>query len=1788
MLPRPMLPRLLCFLCLLCLAPTAFPGEIPLGETVLLNTRGAALSRYTWKGHSLVPANGEAGTLTEVAFTTSGEARVDGERFGNLEFRALPQEEAGSLVLEAQGVQAFRWLLLRKKYTLKEDGSLEVTYTLKNLDGRPRRVGLWVRSLLREGEGAAQQTNRYYFFRRGRLETFAHPGPGAQGDLFSLNPGIAQAGVCGPKGAGTLVRLPDDQVEAFYFWRSESEPVSTLEWFVRERELLGGESREFSFLLLPSENVPALMEEAEKRLSAYAPEEESPCLFPRILSREVPGGVYALPPEPALPVSQVYADVSGKRQFFPSVRAMRFPSEADLSRLGVYRCENGRERLDAPVAFRTETLPSGEQRVDFLVPGVNPKGFYWTRFQEGYAYDSQGLLLGEEEFHFRFCLDIPQEEPPQLTPRGKWLLEQGPQLLLNGDVEVPSWDDPQWPWGFPWSQELRSSRGMFFWEENGSFDGSRCLRLQLPDGSPFWAIWPVHFRTEPGVKYTASCYATAENPDQDWAVVQVIQLNGEGTHLRERNVHLQHDKVAFPWKKLEHSFYVEEDIKTAALEFSTLRCPTASLSMDKLSVVPEDFTYVKKERKELLREELMGSRNPHVEIIEHLDDSVTTPHETWLQNPAEPLEGVLYLPLASTRTVQTPFRRTILEMAQRMPLQYQYIPLFRKVLRFEHGWDVTFGNSLEEYTLECLRQVKDTPRVVFVQAIDFQEMAQPEFVEELLRFRKEGANFLFLGCQNVPEALLGTESPLPSAWTTLPRMRTLPEEIRREGLRGYRSPDGGWSVCFQPARDEWYLLPGFFECVPPEQANQNVPSLWGRNFPYWEYLHLQTLKLLRGLAGLALPVHLESCQEDEVVLASDREARVRLRVRVMNLHRREEANDLREVDLKPGKTSLRLSREGLPGGRHVAHLFLEDQEGRGLDCGATAFSLPEEFPLDLAFSHGDRVYRPGEEVGISFTCPSWPSQARLEVQVSDTEGRVLLEKTLSPLEKGTASLSFLPQEPLGRLYRVEALLREGDAPRSHAYGEFALRIPKDPRRMDALVWLGYYPMLMELKKLGFTHHMVNLQQDMHSMGMLHALADVGLQMVATRAGQLDVPHESELRYRGDIPSDPVRNPCYSDPAFLQALRERIHTAMTRQHYGFYGITLQEIADEAYLGRSVCYSPFCLDAFRKRLQEDYGSLEALNREWETSFSTWQEVTPCQQEELPSQENLSRWQDHKLFMTAMYARNWVGGTREAIREVVPESQAGLSGTQVPGLSYDWAQLMKYIDCLSFYGGIQRKLVHDLAKPGFVAGEWTGYCLAYQVNEFDQKARLWDNLFLGSNFSSIFMGHGMHGDLSPNPNMRLYSQGLKEIKKGADRLVLSAREIHQEVGVLYSQPSLFAAMGGLGGNVWHNSQTGWAALLSDMKQPFRYVTYEELDQGVPAGLKVMVLPCSLALSTRALQNLRLFVEEGGTLLADFAPAVADEHGKFQSRPEAEELFGVDRSQSTRTPVEFSLESWGNCSLRYGEGKLLAQGAQAMENAPDGTPILLEHPLGQGRVLLLNLLLTGYQEVLLGGVGGELLSTRGGNEDFCQKIREWLDRALQRAGTAPRVAALLADSQTLYPAHTTLRQDGDAFVFGMVKPVADNGTDKYPMLFQDTPQESVTVTLPVAGFLYDVRKGAFLGEGNSFSTRLVPGDAALVSVLPQKAEEVFLQAPASAQPGAPLEIVAQLKDATTPQVFRLELTDPAGKAQEIYQQVKRGEEGTVQFSFAFALNDPKGIWKITAHSVNTGLERSVDLLLE
>ena len=108
------------------------------------------------------------------------------------------------------------------------------------------------------------------------------------------------------------------------------------------------------------------------------------------------------------------------------------------------------------------------------------------------------------------------------------------------------------------------------------------------------------------------------------------------------------------------------------------------------------------------------------------------------------------------------------------------------------------------------------------------------------------------------------------------------------------------------------------------------------------------------------------------------------------------------------------------------------------------------------------------------------------------------------------------------------------------------------------------------------------------------------------------------------------------------------------------------------------------------------------------------------------------------------------------------------------------------------------------------------------------------------------------------------------------------------------------------------------------------------------------------------------------------------------------------------------------------------------------------------------------------------------------------------------------------------------------------------------------------------------------MPGDALLVSILSRKPEGVSLQAPARVRPGVPLALLCALEGGAGPQVFRLEVVDPAGKAREEYQQVLRGEDAQAEFSYAFAWNNPKGTWTLTVINVNTGLRESAKILLE
>ena len=54
-------------------------------------------------------------------------------------------------------------------------------------------------------------------------------------------------------------------------------------------------------------------------------------------------------------------------------------------------------------------------------------------------------------------------------------------------------------------------------------------------------------------------------------------------------------------------------------------------------------------------------------------------------------------------------------------------------------------------------------------------------------------------------------------------------------------------------------------------------------------------------------------------------------------------------------------------------------------------------------------------------------------------------------------------------------------------------------------------------------------------------------------------------YRGDRKSDPVRTPCFSDPAFHKANRERLAKYAKSSQYRYYDVQNFWSGDEQYLG-----------------------------------------------------------------------------------------------------------------------------------------------------------------------------------------------------------------------------------------------------------------------------------------------------------------------------------------------------------------------------------------------------------------------------------------------------------------------------------------------------------------------------------------------------------------------------------------------------------------------------------------------
>ena len=1691
-------------------------------------------------------------SFTERFFALQGNA-IRFERFTDLNFTldkfAVENKHDQRIILSAGGISTFDWLRVTKNFFFPHGQNyFTVTYTLKNRDSVPHTTAMWLQTYLGPADDSGARV-RIFQPRQGKLFEVTNPG-NASANEWSPRPGLSVSAVCGKEDpAGLMLSLPGSAVAGYYSWTGskKGKPGHTCEVLTREWTIAPGKEITFTLRIDHDKNIAqrikAQISKPEYIIPAGTP---PPAAFPG--KRNVK---WLQPKGGELPDPARFVEFKLKRQFLPSIRSILIPAKEKFTQAAVFPVYNGRIDRDRPFKSVVRQLPDGSKRLLFEVPGVAPKGFYYTIIKDNFAYDNWGgpkykRPLGEVELTCVAALDSPVRAPHLAADKA--------ELVYNGSFEKPN-SAGTFADGNFWSENTLS-RKTFFWEKGAGMQGSYGIRLKK-NSSKFHSNHHLYFLPEPGVKYTIAADLRTENPDRMHTVFSTSTLDGDRKLLMDPNrKSIKVAKESYNWNRFSGYSVPGNKAKFLLVNFSlSSKSRDNFMLIDNVSVVPEEFHFTPKPALESAREKAILSGYLPLPDLEKISHAFVTPHEKWFTPMAEKCPQLLYA-CTILGSNEDASRREIVELAQRMDLTYEFIPLLPKCLGIVSNG--IFGvnrsnlaNIFDAYSLERFRALKQFPKAALIQGVNFkQHDANGALASEIAKLQAKGTQIIFLNCLSIPQKLLGKRASLPQNWNVLPVFQSA------KNMQKYcRSFSKGDVFAFSDAH---YLKLHSFVSTPPEYADQTTPAYTGRDFPFWEYRYLPLIKSILARSGIKQQVKLlEAVHKDnalEFKLHSSKAASCTLEVIFKAMTRECNGKKVQTFSLKQGLNTFRLPLPPLPGGTSIAHCRLLNEQGAVHDAGAVKTEIPHSALLQLSFKASDRCYSFKRPVDFTVKSEKFLPGDTVTVRIEDTDCREVFRKEYKAVPLLSVSASLLP--PFTTLNRVLVELRRNGRIIERTMGEFSFSDRTlDPTDYQAGMWGGRLILTGMLRELGFDLFSASATRESVKSGYLRNLLNHGFFPLVLNFGSVGTTKAQSLTYRSDAAAPPVRVPCFSDPAFKALADKTIEKFVKMNQMRYYTCIYHQLGDEMFLGSTVCFSPHCLKYFRSEMQKQYKTIARLNAVWQRNYKSFDEVTPVQRKEVENSSNLAPWLDHKVFMSRVYAERFVGARAKTIQKYVPGALVGMSGTQVPGYGYDWWQLMKHIGCIAYYSGVQRTLVNDFAPVQRLTGQWGGgYTSSHALFESYQKSPQWSNLFKGANTAWNWHGSAYNGDGSPTANLLAYAEEFNLLKQGIGKLLLSARTSDRSIAVLYSQSSLFTAMaGGIGIAEWQNTQTGWDALLRDLKTDFRFISYENLaDPGFSLdSFKVIVLPMALALSDAERTRLTEFARKGGTVIADIAPGRYDNHGKRISGTVLDQLFPANTAEIAPRTVTLS------------QGTLKG----AFRQAENNIKVMTVTPCGKGKGILLNVMLNSYQAVALGGVGGETATAKSGSALYCDSIQQTVRTLLTQAGVRPHAVVTLPDG-ALAASESVLKKDGCNAFFGLLRS-GSGRSGRGRIDHANAPL--LTVKLPVSGVIYDVRTGKIIGRANSFKVKAPSGYGQLFAILPREVKAPAVKVPGQVKAGELVHVTLASAGAQGPTVYRMELRDPSGKLQRAYSKNTRFATPEGAFSFQIPFNARQGSWRLT-----------------
>jgi len=689
----------------------------------------------------------------------------------------------------------------------------------------------------------------------------------------------------------------------------------------------------------------------------------------------------------------------------------------------------------------------------------------------------------------------------------------------------------------------------------------------------------------------------------------------------------------------------------------------------------------------------------------------------------------------------------------------------------------------------------------------------------------------------------------------------------------------------------------------------------------------------------------------------------------------------------------------------------------------------------------------------------------------------------------------------------------------------------------------------------------------------------------------------------------IRLPCLNDPVYRDKLNQRLK--YIQDYCGRFSTceylfndemtfaASRRDDDETYDKTELCFSPRCKTYFRNYLEEQYGTLAALNAEYESSYTSFEQIEPVKLSAVRKDPRLAPlWADFRMAMEKNYAGIFEM-SKKTIQSTQPEARVGYDcsfGTHCQSWSANevwkasrWADIFQPYD--DIFGSKARI---DFALPGALGG--AGYFWGYVPNwsrEFTTMI-LWDQLFRGARFFFTYwgdVGQLLAGDLSLFEASRPLFRNMEEIKKGIGKLIHESRRETGSVALLYSVPSTHQCTlteGTLRTRTMKLNYIAWTAMLTDANLAFRVISNEQLAQGIldKGGVNVLIMPQSMALSPQEVSHIKRFAKRGGTVLADVRPGVSDGHCKPYKNSPLDEIFGVIQDTGHADIKEALVEIVrpqgkerlgmldADCSLK------IAAGGTAAGSVQGTVPALITRHYGEGKGILLNFSLAPYvvHKDLIAGMRIPYVRST-------PELLSFLEALFAGIGIPPPITyGPKLDDLRLFRFHS-----GRSDYLGLMQELPESVGKYAGGTAEPLTEKKTTLHLTKPAHVYAARQGRYMGFTDEITTFVKPGHALVFALLPYRVESMTVSAPSTIMQGDAPAYEVEIAATATPEkhVVHIALTGPDGETLRHYSENVSVTGGRYSGRIRLALNETVGTYALSVRDAATGTRAETKIVV-